>query len=174
LTMDLFGESNTTYLIDTSALIYLDYNFKQENPVFAAIWEEIEDLIRRKYFKTLDFVETEINDYEGKEEFLKKWVKKWKKDLVVTTDASSFEAARPIINAEYQTGFLDARKQAEGKEEADPYLIGYCKVHNCTLITGESKMKPNKIPAVATKNGVRCIDISDFLIERGLRMERKK
>ncbi len=24
------------------------------------------------------------------------------------------------------------------------------------------------------KNGVKCIDINDFLVERGLRMERKK
>ena len=101
-------------------------------------------------------------------------VKKWKKHLVVETEASSFNAAIPIINAEYNTGFLNVRKQAEGKEEADPYLIGYCKVHNCTLITDESKIKNNKIPAVSERNGVKCIDVNDFLIERELRMERKK
>lgn len=66
---------------------------------------------------------------------------------MVETDAASFIAAIPIINAEYNTGFFDAKKQAEGKEEADPYLIGYCKVHNCVLITDESKTKHNKIPA---------------------------
>lgn len=93
---------------------------------------------------------------------------------MVETDAASLNAAIPIINSEYNTGFLDARKQAEGKEEADPYLIGYCKVHNCTLITNESKTKNNRIPAVSERNGVRCIDINDFLIERGLKMERRK
>ena len=119
----------------------MNYTFSRDNPVFTAIWEEIEDLIRQGCFKTIDFVEQEINDYEGQQEFLKKWVKKWKKHLVVETDAASFNAAIPIINAEYNTGFLNARKQAEGKEEADPYLIGYCKVHNCTLIASESKTK---------------------------------
>lgn len=99
---------------------------------------------------------------------------KWKKHLVVKTDAASLNAAIPIINEEYDTGFFDAKKQAEGKEEADPYLIAFCKVHGFKLITDESKTRPNKILAVSRKNGVECIDIYDFLKERGLRMERKK
>lgn len=74
--MDLFSEGNTVYVIDTSGLIMLESTFKKDNPVFAAIWEEIEDLIKQGCFKTIDFVEQEINDYEGKEDFLKKWVKK--------------------------------------------------------------------------------------------------
>ena len=169
-----FNLGNTVYVIDTSALIILDSTFKRDNPVFIAIWEEIEELIIQGNFKTIEFVENEINSYEGKEDFLKKWVKKWKKYLVVTTDVESINAAIPIINEEYKSGFFDAKKQAEGKEEADPYLIGYCKIHKCVLITNESKTKPNKIPGVSVKNGVKCIDINDFLIERELKMERKK
>jgi hypothetical protein len=162
------------YVIDTSGLIMLESTFKYDNPVFSAVWEEIEDLIRKGQFKTIDFVEEEINNYEGKEEFLKKWVLKWKKQLVVPTDEECLNAAISIINDEYSTGFFDAKKQAEGKEEADPYLIAYCKVNNCVLITNESKIKPNKIPGVSAKNGVMCIDIYDFLKERELKMERKK
>ena len=169
-----FNLGSTVYVIDTSALIILDSTFKRDNPVFIAIWEEIEELIIQGSFKTIDFVEEEINSYKGKEDFLKKWVKKWKKYLVVATDIESINAAIPIINEEYKSGFFDAKKQAEGKEEADPYLIGYCKIHQCVLITNESKTKPNKIPGVSAKNGIRCIDINDFLIERGLKMERKK
>src|SRR5665213_2301883 len=116
-----FNLGNTVYLIDTSALIILDLTFKRANPVFTAIWEEIEELIIQGSFKTIDFVESEINNYEGKEDFLKKWVKKWKKYLVVTTDIESINAAIPIINEEYKSGFFDAKKQAEGKEK--PTLI---------------------------------------------------
>lgn len=169
-----FNQDEIVYVADTSALIVLESTFKHDNPVFTAIWDEIEELIRQGCFRTIDFVEDEINSYEGKEEYLKKWVKKWRKLLVYETDATSINAAIPIINTEYNTGFFDAKKQAEGKEEADPYLIGYCKVHKYVLITNESKMKPNKIPKVSAKNGVRCIDINDFMIERGLKMERKK
>ena len=169
-----FNTDDTIYIIDTSGLIRLESTFKYDNPVFKAIWEEIEDLIGQGCFKTIDFVEDEINSYEGKEEFLKIWVKKWKKHFVVQTDAACINAAIPIINQEYQSGFFNAKKLADGKEEADPYLIAYCKVNNCVLITNESKTKPNKIPGVSIKNGVKCIDIIDFLGERGLRMERKK
>jgi hypothetical protein len=172
--MDLFNDENTVYVIDTSGLIRLDNTFKRDIPVYTAIWEEIEDLIYNRCFRIIDFVELEINDYSGKEVFLKQWVKKWRKHLVVPTDAASFNAAIPIINEEYNTGFLKAQKKAEGKEEADPFLIAYCKAHNCKLITDESKTKPNRIPAVAIKNGVVCLDINDFLIERGLKMVRNR
>ena len=169
-----FNQGQTIYVIDTNGLINLEYLFKYDNPVFKAIWDEIEDMIAQGTFRTIDFVEEEINSYEGKQDFLKKWVQKWKKYFVVTTDAASINAAIPIINDEYKSGFFDAKKLAEGKEEADPYLIAYCKTHNCVLITNESKVKPNKIPGVSAKNGVKCIDINDFLIERELKMERKK
>lgn len=169
-----FNPDEPVYIIDTSALIMLESTFKYDNPVFKAIWDEIEELIKVGCFKTIDFVEEEINAYEGKEDFLKKWVKQWKKYFVVETDTESINAARPIINQEYSSGFFDAKKQAIGKEEADPYLIGYCKFHDCVLITNESKEKPNKIPSVSKKHNVRCIDINDFLIERGLRMQRKQ
>ena len=43
-------------------------------------------------FRTIDFVEAEINGYEGKEDFLKIWVKKWKKHLVVVTDEANAES----------------------------------------------------------------------------------
>ena len=169
-----FNRGNIVYVIDTSGLIMLESTFKYGNPVFKAIWEEVEELIRQGCFKTIDFVEDEINNYEGKQDFLKQWVKKWKKHLIVPTDVESIKAAIPIINEEYKSGFFDPKKQAEGKEEADPYLIAYCKIHNCVLITNESKNKPNRIPGVSAKNSVKCIDINDFLIERGLKMERQK
>jgi hypothetical protein len=169
-----FNQDDIVYVIDTSALIKLESTFNYDNPVFTAIWEEIEDLIGQDCFRTIDFVEDEINSYEGKQDFLKIWMQKWKRLLVVPTDAATINAAIPIANEEYNTGFFDSKKQAVGKEEADPYLIAYCKIHNCVLITNESKTKPNKIPGVSAKNGVKCIDINDFLVERGMKMERKK
>ncbi|MBK9248464.1 MAG: DUF4411 family protein [Ignavibacteria bacterium] len=168
------NSGNTVYVIDTSALIILDFTFKYDNPVFKAIWEEIEELIGQGSFRTIDFVEDEINSYQGNEEFIKKWIKKWKKQLIVETDANCINEAIPIINDQYTTGFFDSKKLAAGKDEADPYLISYCKINNCTLITCESKVKPNKMPAVAKKYGVKCIDINEFLMERELKMERKK
>jgi hypothetical protein len=77
--LDFNDTENTVYVIDTSGLIKLEATFKYDNPVFSAIWEEIEELIKQGRFRIIDFVEDEINNYEGKEDFLKKWIKKWKK-----------------------------------------------------------------------------------------------
>lgn len=167
-------KNNITYVIDTSGLIMLESTFKYDNTVFRAIWEEIEELINNGRFRTIDFVEDEINRYQGEKDFLKKWIKKWRHIFVFQTDGESLNAAIPIINDEYNSGFFDAKKLAVGIEEADPYLIAYCKINNYILITNESKHKPNKIPGVASKNGVKCIDIYDFLADRELKMERKK
>ena len=74
-----FNENSIVYVIDTSALIKLEATFPPENEVFVALWEEIIDLIKAKQFITIDFVEDEINNYEGKEVYLKNWIKKYKK-----------------------------------------------------------------------------------------------
>lgn len=169
-----FNENNIVYVIDTSAFIKLEVTFPPENEVFDGLWEEVIDLIKQKQFITIDFVEDEINNYDGKKVYLKDFIKKYKKSLIVETDIDTFNQAKPIINQEYSTGFFDAKKQAEGKEEADPYLIAFCKVHKYTLVTNESETKPNKIPAVAKKNGVNCINIYTFLQQRGLKMQRSK
>jgi hypothetical protein len=96
-----FNQGNCIYVIDTSALIILDFTFNYDNPVFKAIWEEVEDLISQGHFKTINFVEDEINSYEGKQDFLKKWVKKWRKHLVIEVDSATMNATIPIINEEY-------------------------------------------------------------------------
>jgi|GEM_PF-700281 len=171
---DLFT-GDIIYVIDTSALIDLENIFRYDSPVFRAIWEEIEILIEKDNLITLDFVEEEISSYEGEKEFLKEWIKKWKKKkkFIKTTDEAIINETIPIINQEYNTGFLNKNKLANGRDEADPYLIAYCKKNDYVLITNESKHKSNKIPAVANKNGVKNINIHEFFEERGLKMVRK-
>ncbi|MBM2815281.1 MAG: hypothetical protein HW421_2043 [Ignavibacteria bacterium] len=173
-TLPYYDNIETIYVIDTCGLIKLESTFPPNNSTFHAVWQEIDILISQHCFRTIDFVEQEINEYVGEKDFLKKWVAKRKKELVFETTQQCYEKAIPIINSEFNTGFFDAKKQAEGKEEADVYLIAYSIVNNCTLITNESKTKPNKIPAVSRKNGIKCIDIYDFIQERGLIMIRTK
>ncbi len=60
----------------------------------------------------------------------------------VATDHVSGRMDTKIGETPFHTGFLDRKKQAQGKEEADPYLLGYCQTHGYTLITDESRFKP--------------------------------
>ena len=174
MSADLFSQD--IYVIDTSALITLKDKFEYNNPVFKAIWEEIEELILRDCFITIDFVEKEIiDDYLGKKDFLIKWINRFKrkKKFIKKVDEAVINETIPIINAEYNSGFLKKEKLEKGKNEADPYLIAFCKLKGCTLLSDEKKFVSNKIPEVAQKNGVKCINLYDFFEERGLKMVRK-
>jgi len=174
MSLDLFHQ--TVYVIDTSALINLQDKFDYNNPVFKAIWDEIEELNLLDCFLTIDFVEKEIvEDYFGKKDFLIKWMKQFKRKrkFVKKSDAAVVNEAIPIINNEFTSGFLNKVKLEEGKDEADPYLIAFCKLNFYTLISDERKFVSNKIPEVAKKNGVRCINLYEFFEERGLKMVRK-
>jgi len=129
MSADLFSQA--TYVIDTSALINLQEKFEYENPVFKAIWEEIEELILNNNFITIDFVEKEImDDYLGKKDFLIKWIKRFKKKrkFIKKVDESVINEAIPIINTEYTSGFLNQKKLADGKDEADPYPVFRTKI----------------------------------------------
>tara|TARA_R110001583_G_scaffold56104_5_gene169835 strand:+ start:1588 stop:1791 length:204 start_codon:yes stop_codon:yes gene_type:complete len=55
-----FYENETIYVVDTSALIMLEYTYKYDNPVFDAIWEEIEDLIQKNSSRLCLGVSVEI------------------------------------------------------------------------------------------------------------------
>jgi len=171
---DLFSQN--VYVIDTSALINLQDKFDYKNQVFKAIWDEIEELIITNNFLTIDFVEKEIvEDYLGKKDFLIKWMKRFKRrrKFVKKSNAAIINEAIPIINSEFNSGFLKKAKLEKGKDEADPYLIAFCKFYGYTLISDENKFVSNKIPEVAKKNGVRCISLYEFFEERGLKMVRK-
>lgn len=173
MSADLFHQN---YVIDTSALINLQDKFDYNNTVFKAIWEEIEELIATDNLFTLDFVEKEIiDDYLGKKEFLIKWIKQLKKrrKFVKKSDEEVINASIPIINSEFNTGFFKKEKIEKGKNEADPYLIAFCKLNGYILISDEKKLVSNKIPEVAKKNGVRCINLYEFFEECGLKMVRK-
>jgi len=166
-----FAESGG-YCIDTSALLELDYRFKESNPVFTNIWKDMEQMINDGLLVTSDYVELEVNDYAGAETFVKEWISKHKKRLVIPTDPEVLASAGRVINENLHLGFPDPKKWQEGKNDADPFLIGVATVRSLTIITQESKNKPNKIPQIAAKYGVRSIDVYDFMAERGFRMTR--
>jgi hypothetical protein len=158
-----------TYCLDTSFLIYLEMNFKPDNPVFSAIWKELDDLISQGCLMTSTFVQEEIEAYQGKETYLKKWLKK-RKQIIRQMDAPSLILAQKVINEHQNTGFLKPKKWEANKNEADPYLIGLCKTHSWVLLTRESDDRVNRLPMVARSYGVEVLPFVQFLEERKLKM----
>jgi len=97
------------YCIDASSLIDLGNIYPKERETYKAIWNDIEELIDNGLFLTSDFVEKEINEYQGKKTFINEWIREHKQKLVIPTDSEITIAAKKIINENRNTGFLDQK-----------------------------------------------------------------
>ncbi len=160
-----------SFCIDTDALITLKTFYPKKEPAFKAIWEEIEKLIKEGNMFTIKFVEEEIKKYQGKDDFLKKWVKARKKHFIVPVNGEIWEAGQKIIREHPE--LLDQKKLANNEPEADPFLIALAYSRGATIITQENKEKPNKIPTVASYYQIRCISLFEFFNEQGLTFVKK-
>ena len=160
------------YCIDMGVLIKLDSEFSYSKKAFKAIWDDLEVMIKQGELVSCEFLEEEVNRYLGQHTFIKEWVAKHKSKLLVPNNTEILVAAAQVINENLNTGFLKKKKWESGQNEADPYLIALGMVMGCTIVTTESKDKPNKIPQVAIKYGVRPIDLYEFFDERGLEMKK--
>lgn len=159
-----------TYCIDMGIWIKLDHEFPKDKRVFKAIWDELELMVEQRVLFSCEFLEEEENRYAGEHTFIREWIKENKDKLLIPNDAEILIAAAQVINENLNTGFLKKKNWEAGQNECDPYLIGLGMTRGCTIITSESKAKPNKIPQVAEKYGVRSTDLYEFFDERGLEM----
>lgn len=160
-----------SYCIDTSALIDLKRHYPRNEPAFKAIWDEIETLIAEGNMLTVKIVEKEIEKYQGKNDPLKKWIQKHKTKFIVPIDADIWNVGTEIISKYPE--LLDKKKMMNGDEEADPFLIALAYVKGCTIITQESKTNPIKIPTIASKYDIKCINLFEFFNVQDLGFTKK-
>jgi hypothetical protein len=165
--MRLFEKS---YCLDTNALITLDAYYPKKEPAFKAIWQEIEKLVKEGNMFTIKLVEDEIKKYQG-DNFSKRWINARKKQFIRPINSEIWEAGQKIVSEHSE--LLDKKKLLQNEPEADPFLIALAYVTGSTIITQESKEKPNKIPAVASHYQIRCINLFDFFNEQGLAFVKK-
>lgn len=160
-----------SYCIDTSALITLKTFYPQNKAAFKAVWEEIEKLILDGNMFTIEIVEEEIKKYQGKDDFLKKWLDKHKKHFIIPIDSEIWDAGTKIMAKHPE--LCDKKKTLDGDLEADPFLIALAYVKGSTIITQESKDNPNRIPMIARHDRIRCIDLFEFFNEQNLEFVKK-
>jgi hypothetical protein len=160
-----------SYCIDTSALIDLRRHYPKNEATFKAVWEEIETLIAEGNMITVKMVEKEIEKYQGRDDFLIKWISKHKKQLIYPMDSEIWDAGRKIM--EEHPELLDKKKMMNGEEETDPFLIALAYVKGCTIITQENKDNPNRIPSIASKYDIKCINLFEFFSTQGLSFVKK-
>jgi hypothetical protein len=156
------------YCIDTSSLIEMKDKYPMD--VFKSLWTNMERLIKDGRLIAPVDVGEEIK--QGDDE-LKKWVKSQKK-LFVKHDKRQMERVKDVLK-DYP--FL-AKSEKPGVSNADPWLIALSVVKNdkekeelfqrkYIVVTEESKMKPNRIPAVCRNYNIECINLLELFRKEG-------
>ncbi len=155
------------YCIDTSSLIEMKDKYPMDVNTFKPLWVNTEKLIKDdRLIAPLD-VKKEIE--KGDDE-LSKWAKN-KKKLFVSPDKKQLEKVKEILK---NYPFL-ADSGKPGLSKADPWLIALAVERNTEeqqkldfsrnrfiVVTEESKINPNKIPAVCKNYGIECINLIEL------------
>lgn len=145
------------YIIDASSLI-TPMNLRYPPAVFKTLWDKMSDSLADGTIISSEVVLVELE--KGSDDLVK-WAKKYKNAFQPVTSEEAEEMAK--ILTKYPK-LVDATL---GAESADPYLIAKAKMGGdfFTLVSEESKTKPNKIPYVCKLEGVKCIDFITMLKE---------
>jgi len=169
---NLFGEKESIYAFDSDTLVTLE-RYYSDLSIFDALWEDLAWLAKGGRLKIIDFVFDEVvKSYKGDRGFLKAWLKEHRKHCYWETTEKAMNLSQRVIRENAATGFLKRQKLIEGKDEADPFLIGNAATEGFIIVTKENATVSNKIPQVALKYGARSIGIAEFLKERDFRMQR--
>ena len=170
--MSLFEEQEPVYAFDSDALVTLE-RYYSDLAVFDALWKDMVWLAKSGRLKVIDFVYDEVvGSYKGDRSFLKTWLTKNRKHCHWDTGERAMVLSQQIIRENINTGFLKRQKLIEGKDEADPFLIGNAAVEKFVIVTKEKSTVSNKLPQVALKYGACSIGIAEFLKERDFKLQR--
>lgn len=155
--MELFPDY--VYCIDTSALIDLKKIYPRD--IFPSLWDNIEKLITQGRIIAPREVLKELKQYGDKNDELLKWARKHKK-MFKAVDSAQLQRLQEILNN--YPAFVDANKIGP---HADPLVVSLALSANCSVITQESKTKPNRIPDICKKYNIKCLSLIEFFTERG-------
>lgn len=170
--MNLFEEEAIVYAFDSDALVTLELYYSDQ-AVFDNLWQDLSWLALAGQLKVIDFVYDEVVErYKGDRVLLKSWLKKHRKYCYWETGERAMILSQKIIRETVSSGFLKRQNLTEGKDEADPFLIGNAVAEHFLIITNENPAVSNKLPQVALKYGASSIGISEFLKNRGFKLQR--
>ncbi|MGE9810072.1 DUF4411 family protein [Ferroplasma acidiphilum] len=151
--------------MDTSSLICLSQKYPEN--IFETLYINIDKSIHNDIIKAPYRVFAEI---KKRDDFLYKWLKKYKNPFLINMNEPLIKSAFSIINKFPE---LIKNKGLENTEDdpADPYLIATAikpkeRLDNEPVkIITEKGLKKNHIPDIAEKYGITSINILEFFTE---------
>lgn len=158
--------SSAIYVVDTSSWIRLSREHLIEPN--SIVWHRMDALIREKRIVSPLAV---YNEVLARNDALRVWLGYHEKAFV----EAGTETLRIVaeINREHP-GLVDHNKK---RDDADPYLIAVARMSKAKLVSNnplvvteesDNSRKTTKIPQVALKYGIQCIDAGKMLKREGL------
>ena len=157
----------TIYLLDTNVFItaYKTYYAFDLTPSF---WRILSEKSKNYDFAVIDKVKKEL---AAKEDPLHLWFEQnYEGEILSSSSAAVISAYRRIIaKSEANEGYLrQAKDDFADYNKADAWIISHAVVLQATIVTTETKQKPEcknrvLIPNVCREEAIPCIDIYDFM-----------
>ncbi len=138
------------YAIDTSALVRLE-----ELKDAASIWPNVFALILDQRAKTVAFVMDELVRINAN---AANRLKQYRADFVYQEVGDLVSEASRLINRYPKMSRPRARRTV-----ADPWVIALAQVEGMIVVTCELSNRATHIPDVCDKEGLKCIDLQNFV-----------
>lgn len=156
-----------SHVIDTSALIDLQEWYPRNT--FPSLWDALEEAAKDGRLRCPREV---LRELEKKNPDLHDWVKRNGIDVpdAVTVDLAKKAAA---IDAKYPDLKKGRRRSTPNPRSADPWVVALAVSEKATVVSNE-RPRPNaqsvqQIPDACRLEGTRCVTLTEFFRDLGLR-----
>ena len=153
----------SVYCIDSSALINLTRYPGYPRDIFPAIWEKLEDMVKRG--ELISHIEV-YKEIEKREDAIYQWCNIYSRKMFKDVDDCQIEEFVKIkqrYNPEYWDNEINA-----GKPWADPWLIALSICEDAIIVTDE-KNTPNHIPYIADHFNTQWMNLINFFKRIGIK-----
>ena len=154
---DLFPK--TVYCIDASSLINLK---PYRRDIFPTIWDNLEKMVKNG--ELISHLEV-YKELEVGQDAIYRWCKSNKR-MFKDMDECQIQKLQEVKN-QYDKTYWE-NEITKTTSWADPWIIALSICEEVIIVTDE-KNTQNKIPFIAVKFGIKCLELLDFLKEIGVK-----
>lgn len=153
------------YCIDASALINLTRYPGYPMDIFPAIWDKLENMVKKG--ELISHVEV-YKEIEKRKDAIYQWCKR-NKSMFKDIDECQRNKFKNI-ESQYDPDYWNNEINKDAPW-ADPWIIALSICEDAIIITDENNT-PNHIPYIANFFQIRCLNLLDFFREISIKYER--
>jgi Domain of unknown function (DUF4411) len=150
-----------SHCFDTSAFIEC-WSGRYRRTTFTGLWVKVEEVVAEGEICSPEEV---LNEVKKKEDGLADFMKGQKEKLIVPLDEEIMAGTSEVL-----AEFPRLAGQMRGRNKADPFVVATAMTKGIVVVTEEGargKRNRPKIPLVCEHFGVECVNVLDYIEERG-------